>query len=298
KWLRGYQNNRILSGNTKAFGENYTIEFDLLFSFNSPVGYYVYPDLEFGLLSSGDRSTTDNSLLANLHQNASYIRIHPKETSIAWMESYADGRLHFKSDDVKLEEFMGRFNSVQHYSIQVQKTRLRCWVNERKLFDMPRAVNSSLKMNQLFFSLGGSSYGEDQVGYFLSNIKVATGVPDSRHKLVEEGKFSTTGILFAVNSAVIKPASYAVVKEIATVLKENAGLKINITGHTSSDGNAKANLELSRQRAASVKAMLVKEFGIPAENLSTDGKGDAQPAADNKTQEGRIQNRRVEFIKL
>jgi len=153
-------------------------------------------------------------------------------------------------------------------------------------------------MNQLFFKVGATNYKEDQYAIYLGNIKAATGLPDTRHKLIDEGKFSTTGILFDLNSATIQPSSYGVIKEIATALKENPSVKIKVTGHTSSDGDDKANLELSKKRAAAVKDLLVSEYGIDANNIETDGKGETQPIADNKTKEGKAQNRRVEFIKL
>ncbi|HRO71444.1 MAG TPA: OmpA family protein, partial [Chitinophagaceae bacterium] len=126
----------------------------------------------------------------------------------------------------------------------------------------------------------------------------ATGKPDTRHKLMEEGKFSTTGILFDFQSAVIKPESYAVVKDIASVLKENGSIRVRVLGHTSSDGDDNANMELSKKRAQAVKDLLVSDFGIDASRLESEGKGETQPIADNKSKEGKVLNRRVEFIKL
>ncbi|MGN6417888.1 MAG: OmpA family protein, partial [Pseudobacter sp.] len=139
---------------------------------------------------------------------------------------------------------------------------------------------------------------ESNFGIYISNIKVATGLPDSRHKLLEEGKFSTTGILFDLNSATIRPESNSVLKEIAIVMNENEGVKIKIVGHTSSDGDDAANLELSKKRAAAIKDALVKDHKIDESRIQTEGKGETQPVGDNKTKEGQAQNRRVEFIKL
>jgi outer membrane protein OmpA-like peptidoglycan-associated protein len=136
------------------------------------------------------------------------------------------------------------------------------------------------------------------LSFYIGNLKVATGKPDSRHKLVEEGRFSTTGILFDVQSAAIKPESSGVVREIAMLMKVNPDMRLKVVGHTSSDGEDAANLELSRKRAAAVKEMLVKEFGVDETKLETEGRGETQPVADNKTREGKAQNRRVEFIKL
>jgi len=71
-----------------------------------------------------------------------------------------------------------------------------------------------------------------------------------------------------------------------------------VIGHTSSDGDDKANMELSKKRAAAVKDILVSEFGLDASRFEPEGKGESQPVADNKTKEGKVLNRRVEFIKL
>jgi outer membrane protein OmpA-like peptidoglycan-associated protein len=74
-------------------------------------------------------------------------------------------------------------------------------------------------------------------------------------------------------------------------------VKIKIIGHTSSDGDDAANMELSKQRASAVKEYLVKEFSIDAARIETEGKGETKPVGDNKTKEGKAQNRRVEFVK-
>ncbi len=142
-----------------------------------------------------------------------------------------------------------------------------------------------------------TNYPEDQYGIYVGNIKVATGKPDTRHKLVEEGKFSTTGILFDVNAATIKPESDGVIKELADVLTKYPDIKIKLIGHTDSDGGDAANLELSKKRAAAVKESLAKDFSIDPSRMETDGKGESESVADNKTKEGKAQNRRVEFIK-
>ncbi len=172
------------------------------------------------------------------------------------------------------------------------------WINEEKVFDLPKAVPAGQIMNQLLFEVGHTNYAENQYAIFMGNVKAATGRPDTRHKLVEEGKFSTTGILFDFQSAVIKPESYGVIKEIAGVLKDNGGIKIKVIGHTSNDGDDNANMELSKKRAAAVKDLLATEFGVDASRIETEGKGETQPVADNKTKEGKTANRRVEFIKL
>jgi len=101
-----------------------------------------------------------------------------------------------------------------------------------------------------------------------------------------------------VNSDKIKQQSYGVIKDIASVLKDNSSDNVKIIGHTDSDGNAGDNLSLSKRRAEAVKAELVKDFGIDPSRIQTDGKGASEPIASNTTAEGKANNRRVEFVKL
>ncbi len=299
KWLRAFENTTYLTGNKKTFGENYTIEFDAMFYFEPKVKGYVLPNWRAGILSSGGIDAADNSFLKNQDEvNSSFVHFSFSSYGGAALQSNEKRRQTFRSDRMELGDMTTAFNKVIHYSIQVQKTRFRLWMDEKKVFDIPRAMNTTDTMNQLYFFLEGSNYQEDEVGLFIGNIKIATGLPDTRHKLIEEGKFSTTGILFDVNAATIKPESNGVLKEVAEAIKSNAGIKIKIIGHTDSDGSDAANLELSKKRSEAVKAALVKDFSIDAAALETDGKGETVPVGDNKTKEGKAQNRRVEFVKL
>ncbi|MDD5306717.1 MAG: OmpA family protein [Deltaproteobacteria bacterium] len=105
----------------------------------------------------------------------------------------------------------------------------------------------------------------------------------------------TEKVMFQKNKAVILPESDQLLKDVATVIKENAQLKkIRVEGHTSSEGSAKLNTKLSQSRAEAVKTYLVN-LGIDTNILESVGYGPDKPIADNKTEEGREKNRRVEF---
>jgi outer membrane protein OmpA-like peptidoglycan-associated protein len=299
KWLRLYENSLYLTSNKKAFSKNFTLEFDLILQLKSTG--YTYPILSFGFFASNEDSTTDNKFLSYQaeHQSAQiYLRLGEGNTSYTYLNSNLNKKTLFRSENQELSNIEKFYNKTSHIAVQVQEQRLRIWVNGEKKYDLPKALGNEHIFNQVFFHLTTSSYKDEELGFYISNLKVATGKPDTRHKLVEEGKFSTTGILFDFQSAVIKPESYGVIKEIAGVLKENGSIKVKVIGHTSSDGDDKANMELSQRRAAAVKDLLVKEFGIDETRLETEGKGETQPIADNKTKEGKTANRRVEFIKL
>ncbi|MGG9964181.1 OmpA family protein [Ferruginibacter sp. SUN106] len=299
KWLRLHNPFVYLTSNTKELTENYTAEFDIILQLKN--NGWMYPTFSGGFFATNGEGGTDNVFLKDFNKYAAVMgTIYPAENSGSrvQLESFTDARTYFKSEAKMYGDLDKYYGRPVHVAIQVQKQRFRMWINETKVFDVPKAVDTGYKMNQLFFKVGATNYKEEQYGIYISNIKAATGLPDTRHKLIEEGKFSTTGILFDVNAATIKPESYGVVKEIAGVLKENPSIKIKVIGHTSSDGDDNANMELSKKRSAAVKDMLVKDFGIDAATIETEGKGETQPVADNKTKEGKAANRRVEFIKL
>lgn len=102
-------------------------------------------------------------------------------------------------------------------------------------------------------------------------------------------------IYFDFNKASIRPISYALLNEVAQALRDNATIRVRVEGHTDSRGNANYNLQLSQNRAESVRNYLIGQ-GIPAERMEAKGFGKVQPIADNRTEDGREQNRRVEFI--
>ena len=200
-----------------------------------------------------------------------------------------DNAVNFKVWDVSK-------NNLAHISLWRQDQRLRVYLKGEKIWDSPRAFEAPGKYNAITFAFYGP-YGKEDY-YLLSNLRLAIGAPDTRNKLLTEGKFVTTGIHFDVNSDKIKPDSYGILKEIAAVLKENEAVKIKITGHTDSDGDDSENMALSKRRAESVKNALMNEFQISSARMETDGKGESMPVGKNDAPEGKAQNRRVEFMKI
>jgi outer membrane protein OmpA-like peptidoglycan-associated protein len=101
--------------------------------------------------------------------------------------------------------------------------------------------------------------------------------------------------LFAFNKADLQPAAKEKLAKVSGIMLAYPKLQVSVEGHTDSIGSDEYNLGLSERRAASVRNYLVSN-GIPASNVKAIGLGKANPVADNSTEAGRQQNRRVELV--
>jgi len=98
---------------------------------------------------------------------------------------------------------------------------------------------------------------------------------------------------FDTGKHTIRPADLAELQKGVQFIKQNPGAKIAVVGYTDDRGGDKYNQALSQRRADSVRKYLEGEVAIPAENITSEGKGEADPVGDNKTEKGRFENRRV-----
>lgn len=113
----------------------------------------------------------------------------------------------------------------------------------------------------------------------------------------KSGHVAVYGIQFETNQATIRPDSEATLTQIAKLLADDPKLRLRIEGYTDNVGQAAANQALSGRRAEAVRAWLTAH-GIAAARLASKGMGAANPVADNKTEEGRAKNRRVELVSM
>jgi OmpA-OmpF porin, OOP family len=267
--------------------ENVTLEFDLMVPPTANPGQALttvlvqLPDLK----RPAEWQTAPNSVQVLAHPNVS------EGSSQIIVRQDSTSQAANSADTAQLAASKGR---PVHIAMWRQRQRVRVYMNEEKVWDLPRAVAASASFNSVVFFFGG---GCGNCEYYVANLRVATGAADTRNKIITEGKWVTRGIMFDVNSDRIKGESYGSLKEMAGVLTENADVKVVIVGHTDADGDAAANLDLSKRRAASVKTALATEFKIDAGRMDTDGKGESEPVDKNDTQAGKANNRRVEFIK-
>jgi OmpA-OmpF porin, OOP family len=286
RWLKWSAGVAYSPNLTTSFPDNFTLEFDLVML--KPEGK---ADPYFGLsIYASDKDNMNEDFAAGTILTAQG----------AWSVDNVNGGDYQNVGASQQVTISDLYEHKTHISIWGQKQRMRVYANEIKVLDLPRGFPKDVKLNKVrFVNNPGLNISNDDAGFvFLSNVRVAVGAPDMRSKLMTEGKLVTHGILFDVNSDKIKAESYGTLKEIAKVLSENAAVRVTIVGHTDSDGEDAKNLDLSKKRAAAVKASLAKDFAIDASRMETDGKGEAQPAAPNTSSEGKANNRRVEFVKI
>lgn len=297
-WLMIRKKGRFIPDYITSLPENFTFQFDLIC--NEKFNYYSNLLHLFFLTGKNGKEALEYSFIQLDKRSGIKLGFHPSNGGstggTAYIQSFEDGETVI-NNEVTTTQFNSNTDKTKvKVSVWRQKQRVRVYLNEEKVFDLPRAFAAGKNYSTVLFEIW-SGMNNDVDRYLIGNIKLAVGAPDTRNKLITEGKFVTRGILFDVNSDKIKPESYGVLKDISNVLIENPDVKVMIIGHTDMDGKDADNLVLSKRRAESVKAFLASEFKIDASRLQTDGKGESQPVDKNDTPEGKANNRRVEFIK-
>jgi OmpA-OmpF porin, OOP family len=175
--------------------------------------------------------------------------------------------------------------------IQADGRYLKLYLDEKRLANIPNADFN--RTNKLYFEIRPSP----QNPVMLGNVSINAGGQDLYDALMADGRVVTQGILFDVNSDVLRPESTPTLVQIADMLKQHPELRLGIEGHTDNTGVAAHNQSLSERRAAAVKAYMVGA-GINAARLESSGFGPSRPMTTNDTPEGRQSNRRVELVRL
>ncbi|MFD2037370.1 OmpA family protein [Belliella marina] len=287
----------------KDFPENFTLEFDLIYDF--AFGTYSYsrklvlvltdienPESNLGWDGGGEYFTLQKLSNNYLGIEFSGIGSDGGPFITARKAVHTEKGLNFRNNfDAKHIINAERANEPIHISISRMGRRVQVFADEEKVLDLTAAFQKDVRLTSARFFVNNHS---DNDNYYISNIRYAVGQPDTRNKLLDSGTYTTSAITFASGSAEINPESYGILKEIAEALNSQSGKSVEIIGHTDSDGSVELNQSLSEQRAMAVKMALQSEFGVRNPITST-GRGQSTPIAENNTPTGKAKNRRVEF---
>jgi len=268
----------IKDGNKKYLPEFYTLEFDFFATGkeDTNTAYRLY------LNSENDR-----------HNSCIWF----SQDRMTW-----DIQKPNSDDNVNGNASLGdimELNDWNHFALSFNKRALKVYVNGKRIINIPNAKAMD------WFSVE-TEFWEDHIDY-ITNIRLAKGgvelydrnaqsMTPIEKAIAETGKFVTNNILFETGKATLKPESMTEIQKVADYMKKNPTARFEVQGHTDNQGSDKINDPLSQQRSEAVVKAL-EGLGVDGFNLKAVGKGSHEPVADNKTEEGRAKNRRVEFIK-
>ncbi len=198
--------------------------------------------------------------------------------------------------------FRSNYRSIKrkvHVAIQVRRKQFRVFLDGKRLAMKPFsgrvtsvAFTSFGKYAELVTNIRIAKYsrGEEKPRPEELGIKVEKTAQGTKLTIPER-------VLFDFNQFFLKPEARKALHLVAEILRENPQKKVLIVGYTDNVGSDAYNLRLSLQRAQSVADYLIYVEGIDKGRIRIEGRGKAEPIADNSTEEGRAKNRRVE-IKL
>ena len=204
------------------------------------------------------------------------------------------------STDTRDVSFNYQFKQGWHHvALSFNKRALKVYFDGNRVINLPKVKQPTWMSFQVPFDYSNLT--------FIRNVVIAKGAVELYDRneqsmtavekaIAETGKFVTNNILFETGKATLKPESMEEIEKVADYMKKNPNARFEVQGHTDNQGSDKVNDPLSQQRAEAVVKAL-EEKGVDPFNLRAVGKGAHEPVADNKTEEGRAKNRRVEFIK-
>ncbi len=284
KWYQLKNDSQTFPMVSSGLPDNYTIEFDLLtqgFKASEPNSAWLN-------ITLGDKPKFEK-LNNSTETNLSFSQYGGTSTLV---RNTVNGKTEIENNlQVDYREAM---RGESRISISVNGPRFRMWVNNDKVVDVPRLVPRA----GLYFKLEPRILREEKgETIYINNFRMAKTGEDLRSKLIKNGSFTTNEIQFDSGSANLKESSVSILNQMGQVLLEETSIAVKIVGHTDADGSEDGNLQLSQQRAETVKTFLSTEFNIDPSRMQTEGKGESQPVVENDTPENKAQNRRVEFIK-
>lgn len=264
--------------------ENYALEFDLI---TENLDYKGLSGSNFGLIFSNE-----TSLNKPANGGKFGFSLWKGSTICNQINVLNWGKNNTKIDNNIPFKIQEKLNGKMHFTIVVNKNRIRVFIDDEKAIDLPSFLNNNYG-NYIQFYLKGTDPKQNHI-VAISNLIITEEGDDIRSKIIKGG-FATNQIQFDSGSDKLKKESFEILQKIGKVLQEDESLRIKIIGHTDSDGDEAKNMTLSRARALAVMNYFINDMGIDMKRLQSQGKGENEPIATNATSDGKAQNRRVEF---
>ncbi|MBN2638752.1 MAG: OmpA family protein [Bacteroidales bacterium] len=257
----------LKNANKDYLPEVFTIEFDVWFEKGQSTSnrYFIY--------FRDQKHQGNNGLKGN-------FTVYPNGIEFGETDKRYPGTEHYGWSN----EPVGKW---RHIAIAYTKGKFKAYMDDTRLINVPHLEGDPWGIT--IYSLKGNQY--------LKNVRIAKGGVKYYDRVLSEGKIIVNGIRFDVNKATIKPESMGAINKIYELMKENPDLKFSVEGHTDSDGDDALNQKLSVARAEAVMNQLVA-MGIASDRLKYQGFGESIPLDTNGTNEGKANNRRVEFVKF
>lgn len=286
----------LVKGGIKNYlGDVFTVEYDMLFDDRPKDGA---PAIEIDFMHESQRQ--DNEIFT-----IGYYMGDDKQTiNCNYVRPTAEGWTNKEGSTTARDVCVINDGRWHHFALSFNKRALKFYVDGKRVVNVP-----SVKADAGWLTIW-SGCKEDRPTY-LKNVVIAKGAVELYERnetdidakvatvekaIKETGKFVTNNILFETGKATLKPESMTEIQKVADYMKKNPSARFEVQGHTDNQGSDKINDPLSQQRAEAVVSAL-GTLGVDTWNLKAIGKGSHEPVADNKVEEGRAKNRRVEFIK-
>jgi outer membrane protein OmpA-like peptidoglycan-associated protein len=272
KWLRVSKSTKFTIALPEVLPQRFTVEFDFVTNHTASNGWPVMLNV------SGAES--------NWEGQGSY------NPTVRW--SYSKGGAYVGKIEAEGPAGAELQDKVNRARIMADGKYTKVYFNGVRVANAPNADLG--RSNKVQFWVPGYDPAGVQAT-MIGPIRIAAGGKKLYDALSEKGRVATQGIYFDTGSDGIRPESAPTLKEIGTMLKEHADLKLTIEGHTDNVGKAESNQALSEKRAAAVRQYLIDTYQIDGARLEAKGLGQSKPVGTNDTAEGRQQNWRVELVK-
>lgn len=250
--------------------EAFTVEFDAYFEKGKYSNYYLF------FYDAKSKSKKAQNVFLSFYVNSAKYGYTGTEKTF--------GNAKFSNKDTENSHW-------RHIAISFNKRAMKAYLDDTRLLNIPNITDN---ITGITLSVNHAKQTNNQ---FIKNVRIAKGAVPLYDKVLTDGKFVTTGIKFDTNKATLKPESAGTINYVVKMMQDNPNWRFSVEGHTDSDGSDTANQTLSEKRAEAVRAELIR-LNIAADRLTSIGRGESKPMADNNTPEGKAQNRRVEFVKL